>query len=172
LTELLTVVAIVSILMVLVVPAMKSFIDRRATLEAARSFMSATRLTKSEAMKRGEQVTLCARRASAAPACLTEGVDWSGGWLVFVDRGTRGEFENDADLLIADHLPASPTGPVLATLRAITFRPTGVQLSLAARLQFLPPGASPGSPPPETARLVCVNKPGRARLLSEGATRC
>jgi len=163
---------IVGVLYSIGVPALKGFIDRRATLEIAREFSSAVRLAKSEAMKRGEQATICARDPNLTQQCQRSGGDWSGGWLVYIDRGSRGQFEPAIDQLLQDRSLEDSAVPILATLGSITFRSTGVQVGFASRFQFRPPGAKAGDAFPPGSRLVCVNKTGRPRPLPQDKPAC
>jgi type IV fimbrial biogenesis protein FimT len=128
------------------------------------SLATALRLARSEATKRGEQVTVCARDPKAAQgevACAPAGLDWSAGWIVFVDHGVRGRID-DGDVLIQVHQPTSRTTQVTATLRYITLQPTGISLSAASHFDFLPNGQVDAY----GARRVCINKPGRLRELA------
>lgn len=79
LTELMVVVAIAAILMAMAAPAFNSFIDNQKLLATATEFYSATNLTRTEAIKRGGQVTMAAN----------DGANWSSGWTIFVDANAN-----------------------------------------------------------------------------------
>lgn len=75
LVELMVTVAIAAILMAIAAPSFNTFIDNQKLLTTATEFYSAVNMTRSEAIKRGAQVTLAAN----------DGVSWTSGWTVFVD---------------------------------------------------------------------------------------
>jgi type IV fimbrial biogenesis protein FimT len=84
LVELMVTVAIAAILMAIAAPSFSIFIDNQKLLTTATEFYSAVNMTRSEAIKRGAQVTLAAN----------DGVAWTSGWTVFVD--TNGNARPDA----------------------------------------------------------------------------
>lgn len=144
-------------------PKMSDNLSRRHVDSAIQSLSTALRLARAEALKRGEIVTVCPRDASAGESsavCAAGGHDWSAGWLVFVDRGDRGVL-GDEDLLLWFHQPARHAPQVAATIQTISFQGSGVSLSAASHMDFLPNGRQ-DSP---SARRVCINKPGRLRVL-------
>jgi len=166
LVESVVAVGIAGVLAAIGVPSMSQFHSRAAVDAQVRDLGSALRRARSEAMTRGELVTVCAldpaSATAASPTCLASGKDWSAGWIVFVDRGQRGEVD-DSDLVIRLQQASPGSGGLTGTQRFMTYRATGELLSLAAHFRALPPGqpvidkALPGSV------LVCVNKPGKAR---------
>lgn len=79
LVELLVALAILAVLAALAVPGFGAAITRNKLAAAANSFAALEALARSEAIKRGGRVALCA----GAGAC---GADWSAGWTVFVDQ--------------------------------------------------------------------------------------
>jgi type IV fimbrial biogenesis protein FimT len=152
------------------VPNIAQFRDKAAVNARFQVFDSALRRARHEAMARGELVSICAIDPKTAdqprPECLPAGRDWSAGWMVFVDRGDRGEI-NDADKVVWIERAPANVGPVVGTQRYMTFRAGGELLSIAGHFRFLPPGepavdqALPGS------ALVCVNKTGRPRVAKD-----
>jgi len=84
LVELMVTVAIAAILMAIAAPSFSIFIDNQKLLTTATEFYSAVNMTRSEAIKRGAQVTLAAN----------DGATWTSGWTVFVD--TNGNARPDA----------------------------------------------------------------------------
>jgi type IV fimbrial biogenesis protein FimT len=87
-------VAIAAILMAIAAPSFSIFIDNQKLLTTATEFYSAVNMTRSEAIKRGAQVTLAAN----------DGVAWTSGWTVFVD--TNGNARPDAGK--RQYLPMMP----------------------------------------------------------------
>lgn len=162
---------IAGVLASVAVPGFQQFRDQAAIDTRWRTLGAALQRARSEAMTRGETITVCAldpaSAEAGAPDCRAAGKDWSAGWIVFVDRGDRGEL-GDGDRVIAVEQAPAQTGPVVATQRYLTYRASGELLSIAAHFRFQRPGqpavdeALPGS------ALVCVNKPGKARLATGG----
>lgn len=167
LVELCIALTIAGILVGVAMPAMTSFHARTAVAAQANGLMSALRLAKQEAMARGELVSVCAldpaTADSAEPACLPSGRDWSAGWVVFIDRGQRGDI-GDGDRVVSLHQAGDNKGGALGTLRYVTFRPAGAMLSISSHFRFLPPGEPLDDVAVEGSALVCVNKTGRPRL--------
>jgi type IV fimbrial biogenesis protein FimT len=144
--------------------------DKAAVDSQVGVFNSALRRARSEAITRGETVTVCALDVDSLkaekPACLDSGKDWTGGWMTFVDRGERGDVEEEDDVLWVDAAP-SGVGPMVGTQRHVTYRWSGELLGIAAHFRFLPPGEPAVDAPVEGSALVCVNKPGKPRVSKE-----
>lgn len=167
LVEGLVATAITATLAAVGVPNLQQFRDAQAIDAQFERLNASLRLARSESLTRDEVVSVCAADPatvdSDSPECRRGSKDWSGGWLVFVDRGQRGQVD-EGDLVLKVHQPPAGSGSVLGTQRYLTYRPAGVMLSIAAHFRFIPPGqpvvdeAVPGS------ALVCVNKPGKARM--------
>lgn len=163
-----TVVAgVAAVLMGVVVPSMQAALHRQAIVAEATQFREGVHRARSEAMRRGEVVVLCALDARAdetgRPRCTPSGKDWSQGWLVFLDRNGSGDCDDDDPVLIV-HQHRAPAGSVTATLRSISFHPLGFSTNAASHFRYVPPGEPPDSRGVPGSLLVCVNKPGRVRL--------
>ncbi len=76
LAELLTALAVATVLLAIGVPGFQSLIRNQRLSTTVNAFAGALHLTRSEAIRRGERVDL-------APA---DGKDWAQGWRVFVDQ--------------------------------------------------------------------------------------
>jgi type IV fimbrial biogenesis protein FimT len=153
-------------------PGLNGLMQRSVVQTQAESLRSALRLARQEAMARGETVTACAldgqARAQGRTACAPWGEDWSGGWLVFVDRDDRGTVDG-ADRVVSVVVAPQPSGSVIGTDRYLSFRPSGVLLSGMGHLRVLPPGAPALDEPAPGSVLVCVNRTGRPRLTDAAA---
>jgi len=90
LIELLVVLAIAAIITTTAVPSFQSFIQNNRMSTTVHKFVSSLNLARSEAVKRGERITMC--KSSNASTC-TNGGDWSQGWIVFVDANDNGQRE-------------------------------------------------------------------------------
>jgi type IV fimbrial biogenesis protein FimT len=164
LVETMVALAVSGVLAATGLPQLSGLMGAKAVEGSVSSLATALRLAKSEAMKRGEPVSVCAMDPQADArnlACAPSGKDWSAGWIVFVDRETRGQLD-DGDLVIQAHQSTRTTTEVTATLRYITMQPTGISLNAASHFDFLPNGKADAY----GAKRVCINKPGRLRALS------
>lgn len=168
LIELLIGVAVATILMLHSLPFLRQSIDERAVLIQAEALRSDLRLARAQAMRRDAEVTVCPLAAGASaerPVCAEEAKDWSAGWVVFVDQSRRGTLEAEEPVLLVRQ-GAPQQGRVISTIDAMTYLSIGVSSSASARFTVLPPGAVPDGSRQATQLLVCVNKPGRPRLVS------
>ncbi len=174
LIELMVALAVVAILAAVGIPSLRQFHDRAAINAQYETLNSALRRARSEAMARGELVTVCAldgnSLATGTPDCLASGKAWHDGWLVFIDRGERGEVD-ESDRVVSVHQPPQNSGSVLGTQRYLTYRASGVLLSLAAHFRFVPPGQPALDQNVPGSVMVCVNKTGKARVAKEGICR-
>jgi len=104
LLELLTSLAIASLLVMLGVPGYRAWVadlEMRDRIEALVVTMSRAR---SEALKRQARVALCP--SSDATHCATGG-RWEDGWIVFADQNDDGERDDD-ETIIAAEPPSRP----------------------------------------------------------------
>lgn len=171
LIELMVATTVLAVLASAAVPAWRESMARRTVEVRVESFRSAARMARRLAQEWQTTVTLCAldpASPAADLACRASGTDWSGGWLVFVDAAPHGRLD-DGDRLIHVDLPSGPTGRVTGTRRHLSFEGLGVSLTAASRFTFLPPGAPPGATRAPGDLLVCINKPGRARVVDGDA---
>jgi type IV fimbrial biogenesis protein FimT len=84
LIELLITIVVVAVLIAIAAPSFTTLIANQRSEGTAEDLVAALQLTKSEAVKRGTRVSLCAANTGGT-AC---GSDWTEGWLMFVDSAT------------------------------------------------------------------------------------
>ncbi|MFZ2990794.1 GspH/FimT family pseudopilin [Ideonella sp.] len=171
LVESLVSLSVAAILAALGAPSLSDLASRQAVKAEADEFRQVLRRTRTEAVRRATQVTVCALDPSStadAPACVPTGQNWSAGWVLFVDRGDRGEIE-EGDQVLAVHQASERIGSISGTLRYVTFQSLGISSSAASNFKFRPEGADPLESNPDGSLLVCVNKPGRTRVLKASA---
>ncbi|MBQ0937634.1 GspH/FimT family protein [Ideonella paludis] len=137
-------------------------------LVQAEALRSDLRLARAQAMRRDAEVTVCPLFAGASaerPVCAEDAKDWSAGWVVFVDHAQRGTLEAGEPVLLVRQ--GSPQlGRVTSTIEAMTYLAIGVSSSASARFTVLPPGTPIEGVSHPLQVLVCVNKPGRPRLVA------
>jgi len=88
LIELMVVIAIAVILITSAIPGFQSFIQNNRLSTTTHQFVTSVNLSRSEAVKRGKQVTMC--KSSDSSTC-TNSNGWEQGWIVFVDDNGDGQ---------------------------------------------------------------------------------
>lgn len=89
LIEMIVVMAIMAIVAAFAAPSMKDFLVRNSMGAATSQFVSAINLSKTEALRRNQSVSLCA--SSDGASCDTE--NWGSGWVAFVDKDSNGAID-------------------------------------------------------------------------------
>ncbi|THF67562.1 type IV fimbrial biogenesis protein FimT [Pseudothauera nasutitermitis] len=87
LIELMGVVAVLAVLAGMAVPSFAGIMERNRVVTATADLHAALFYTRSEAIRRGGRVTLC---ASADGAACSPGEGWGVGWIVFADGNGDG----------------------------------------------------------------------------------
>lgn len=122
LLELITTVTIVGILLGIGIPAFTSTIRNNKLTSQANGLIGSLNLARSEALKRGIQVSVCAR---AGDKCSGTS-DWSNGWLVFTDDGgTTGDMDTAADTLLQASSSSADGISVSGDASYVAFSATG-----------------------------------------------
>jgi type IV fimbrial biogenesis protein FimT len=80
--ELMVVIAVIGILLGLGAPSFTEFVKNNRVTSQANDFVTALQTARSEAVKRGTYVTLC---ASSDQSSCSGSNDWSSGWIIFSD---------------------------------------------------------------------------------------
>ncbi|VAX06444.1 hypothetical protein MNBD_GAMMA25-1889 [hydrothermal vent metagenome] len=124
LIELIVVLAVFALVTTLAVPNFRNFVQNNQMSASANNLMGSLALARSEAIKRNQQVSVCA--SNNQTSCT--GVDWNNGWIVFVDSDNPGVVDGTDEIInVVQGLPGgmdlSSTDPY------IQFKPNG---SLAA----------------------------------------
>ncbi len=81
LIELMVTLAVLAIVLAVAIPSFNTQIQNNRSLALGEDFTTALSFARSEAVKRGGPVTLCASNAAQADC----GNDWDNGWLIAVD---------------------------------------------------------------------------------------
>jgi type IV fimbrial biogenesis protein FimT len=187
LVELLITIVVVSILLALGAPAFKDFIKNNRVTAQTNDLVSAIQLARSEALKRGTNMVVCASKDQKT--CSKNKDTWTDGWIVFSDLGQD-----------AVPVPDVGTGHCLETEDCIVATraslPSGSTLTSPVgnfNLCFLPAGLSgthvDGTCTSQTtveiefilkaknceknqARKITVNKQGRTQVLTCSSCAC
>lgn len=84
--ELLMTIVIAGILLAIAIPQMSDFVAERRVSASVKEFIGANRLARSEAIKRGQRVTVCSSVNAESNQCARR-LDWSDGWLTMTNDG-------------------------------------------------------------------------------------
>jgi type IV fimbrial biogenesis protein FimT len=123
LVELMITLAVGIIILTIGIPAFNNVMTSNQTSAYTNDLVSALRLARSEAIKRGEGVTVCASNA-AYTACNS--TNWQNGWLVFTDPDNDRTYTAGTDELI--RIWQAPEGDIIfnaATPSSIRFLGSG-----------------------------------------------
>jgi len=161
LIELLVTLAVVAIALSLAVPGFAAFIrDQRATGQANDLLVSLT-FARSEAIKRGAPITVC---ASADGSTCAGNSDWEAGWILFVDEagpGPNGTVDTGDTVLRVHQALARSELVTNAGSAWVAFAPDGLA---ASRDDFeLTPDGCTG----DQMRSIDLSATGRARVQEE-----
>lgn len=102
LIELLVTMALMALLLRMAVPMFNDAALSNKVTSYANSFIGATQLAKSEAIKRNATVQICRRaratEPSGTPSCASSGT-WQNGWFVWIDSNADSSLGSDEILL-------------------------------------------------------------------------
>ncbi len=110
------------------------FADNRLSAQSSQ-LIAALRLAHSEAVKRGQTVTLCASTnvTGANPNCSNVS-NWEAGWLIFNDPNTNGAIDTGEQLLATGSALTGSTTLRSSSAGAIRFNSDGTSLTVSWRL--------------------------------------
>lgn len=148
LIELLVTVAVVAVLLGLAVPSFTAFMrSNRAEVQSS-SLVNSLNYARSEAVRRSAVVNI---------SPLVNGMDWQGGWRVWVDTNSNGAFDSGEEL---QNSPPFSGGPTLSSdVAPIQFDRLGNASSGAANFQY-----RVGSGFCRLERDIAINASGRVRV--------
>jgi type IV fimbrial biogenesis protein FimT len=138
LLEALVVLALLAVLLTLAVPHLKGMQHKHQMQSQAEQLQSSLLLARSEALRRQQRVTVCARASEpvASEYCAAVG-SWSQGWVVFVDANDNARREaSEAVVQLHDPLPGFLTLQGNATVdRYVSYGPSGRSQSTTGAFQ-------------------------------------
>lgn len=154
LVELLIAIVVVTILLASGVPAFKDFIKNNRVTSQTNGHVSVIQLARSEALKRGTNMVVCASDDQATPKCTGKDT-WADGWILFSDLNLNNapDVGTGACLETEDCVMATrkglPEGTTLTTdADFVCFLPTGLSGTNTS--------SSPTSCTPETGSVTSV----------------
>lgn len=121
LIEMLTTLTVLSVLGAVAAPTFGNLRRDAERTAAVNRFFHAIFLARSEAIKRGEIVSIC--KSADGETCLHRGAEWSAGWLVFVntDRDEPPVHDPQEDAIAA--YQGWERGRITSNRLAYSFRP-------------------------------------------------
>lgn len=185
LIELMVTIAIVAILAALAAPSFVASLRSNTVATTVNSFLADARFARSEALKRGSTVIMCASAApeSANPTCITagSGVDidgdglgdgWVGGWIVFEDQDGNGNRNgaNETALRVQASIPRIES--IMdnnGTPARLRFTSTGRLRNLSSAAQLTFGGVNYTN---TQQRVLCISVAGHVRIAGDGTTTC
>ena len=162
LLELLTALAISAVLLGVGGPALLDTTRNARRTAALNELIRAIHAARSEAVRTGKEVVLCARPASGA-GCGESGADWAAGWLAFVNEDRDRPAVPDAgETVLMESAPRE--GATISGNRGVfRFLPFN-RRSTNGTLVYCDPRGEPA------ARALIVSYTGRPRLSDRDAS--
>ncbi|HEX5357721.1 MAG TPA: GspH/FimT family pseudopilin [Aquabacterium sp.] len=169
LTELLVTMAIVVILFAIGAPQLQTFLIQRTVDSQADTFAASVRLARSEAIKRGVRVSMCASTNPTAtlPVCAAAGAaDWSRGWLVWVDDVAPARSYNAGETIVKVQQAFNSSGNIASNggNAVISFTQNGMALANNGSFQVHPHMTGTEATEPANNRCVVVSVAGRVQV--------
>ncbi len=161
--ELLVTVAVVAILATLAAPSFRETLQRNRIAGQVNSFVADLQFARSEAMKRGQNVTVCP--SSDGQNC-SGGNTWQGGWVVFNDANASGGVDSgemlrqQPGLSNGDTFAVNPDDNVV-----ITYNREGFAAFAGSTLVMSTSPVNNGA-----TRCITVNRVGRHKVSPASST--
>lgn len=169
--EMMVSLTITSLLAMLAVPWLGSFVDAAQLTSAANGFVASLQLARSEAIKRNHRVVLC--KSADGIACAVSGA-WEQGWIIFDDEDNNGSRGGAEELL--HRQVALPSGLRLTgnlhVASYVAFVPTGVTKLVGGGFQAGTLTLCHQSLPSPEARQIILNAVGRPRVQRLSVSTC
>jgi type IV fimbrial biogenesis protein FimT len=157
LIEFLTALSVVAILSAIAAPSFANLLGDASRSTAVNGFFHALFLARSEAIKRNQVVSVC--KSHDGSRCLHRGVDWTGGWLVFVNADRDDPPQRDVNETILAVYEGWTRGSITSNRLAYSFRPQAQAVVNGTILFCDARGA-------QHARAIIVSHTGRPRVSS------
>lgn len=132
LIELLIVMVIASILAAITIPTMQFWVQDNRLSAQTNEFISDLHLARTEAIKRNRRVTIC--KSSDLTSCdVGNNLNWTQGWITFVDNAPADGILNAGEQLIRSHPPA---------LGDVQYAPRAADTTIQYYISFIPRGVT------------------------------
>lgn len=161
LIELMVVLAVASIVLSVGVPSFRGVIMDNRLADQANRFVTSVNAARSYAVRYQRNATVCATAdySAAVPTCDVT-TDWSGGWIVWVDKNR--DSITDANEVISVHEPLSETSTFSSVAASgFTYDARGFSVNGGDDLTLC------DSRTAETGRLIRINNVGRTNVARQ-----
>lgn len=173
LIELMVTVGVAGVLAATAVPSMQNFIQVSQVRTAANELAMALATARSEAVKRGNPVTVCksADVTLAQPLCASSTtVPWRQGWIIFVDHDQDGVIDTAGSLPDVRLRVGTAEGRLTVAAdtnfsRYVSYLPTGVSIGNGGL-----PGGAFHMCLNGVGRAITVNTSGRTQVREEACS--
>lgn len=169
--ELLISLAIAAALIALALPSFTTLLQNNRLTTLSNEIIATVHYTRSEAIRRGQRVTLC--KGTIEDGCDESTQGWEQGWLVFVDQNNNGLYEDTEETLLRTRHPLDETLQINANGQLkyhISFLGDGFSRTASGALPLgtLAICDQRGN---DDARSIIINRSGRPRVEPQ-ATLC
>lgn len=162
LVETLVALTVVAVVFGIAAPSMASLLEASRLRTLSNDLLDHLRLTRSEAIRRGQRVVMCA--AASATAC-SSGSGWHQGWLVFEDANNNGWLD-DGEVVVR-YRQQAPAGWAMTgntpVARYVSYDPLGATRMVNGAFQAGTLTICKIRTEAGEARRIVVNSMGRPR---------
>ena len=145
-------ITVLAVLLGVGLPSFFDFVRNNRLTAQTNDFVNALNLTRSEALKRADAVTIC---ASSDGATCSGSANWSTGWIVFADPNANGTL--DGSEVAIQQWPGTTGGITLNALARTFIQYTGTGMSNGTEtFSLLKPGCQGNH-----ARQIAISITGR-----------
>lgn len=152
--------SIMGILVAIAAPGMRQYLTGRAVDSQAQELSASMRLARSEALKRGMEVSVCSSTTTSSTPTCSSTAAWVSGWVVFADYDGNGTLDGN-DFVIKVQTPTKGVQSLTTTATRVTFARSGIAVSGAASFKVVPQTDTSSK---DYTRTVCVNMQGRVSM--------
>lgn len=170
LVELLVTLSIMAVLTAIAIPSFSGLAQNLALSGQVNSMNADIRYARSEAMKRGVNVTLCVSPDPLASSPTCSGNDWRTGWIIFVNNNADATFDAGEVLLRRQEAFTNKSGAISALQGGTTIlgnlsltrdgRISAPTANVRILIEFKPNGAS------QSSKFLCVSTNGRSKAVT------
>jgi type IV fimbrial biogenesis protein FimT len=165
LVELMVTMAVFAVLVTIAIPAFNSYVRTNRLSSETNALVGALSFARSEAVKRGANISVC--RSSDGATCATDASGWNAGWIIFVNTDNDAPAAVDAGEEILHVYGALSTGNTLSASAGfsnyITYRSNGFGNSQGQFIFCDSTGAA-------SAVNIAVNRIGKTTQSTGGGT--
>jgi type IV fimbrial biogenesis protein FimT len=153
--------AVFAVLGAIAVPSFTNLQYDASRSNAVNGFIHTLFLARSEAMKRGEMISVC--KSTDGNTCRNAASDWGAGWMAFVNTDRDDPPERDTDETVLAVHEGWHQGQISSNRAAFSFRPH-IQGVVNGTLVFCDPRGS------TSARAIIISHTGRPRVSQRDAS--